>query len=58
MPLRGVRFENLDELKDAVSMELNRISLGCLATGIADLPKRRNAVFQKKGHYFEGSYIM
>ena len=55
MPLLGVRFEDLDELKNAVSMELNRITLGCLAMGITDHPKRWNAVIQNKEQYFEGS---
>ena len=43
-PLRGIRFEDLDELKVAVAREVRRIFSGCLATGIGDLPNRWNAV--------------
>ena len=48
--LQGVRFEDLYEHVVAVAMELHRITLGCLATGIMDLPKRLNAVIQQRGH--------
>ena len=44
MPLRGVQFVDLEYFKVAVAMELRSISDGCLATGIADLPKKWNAV--------------
>lgn len=54
MPLRGIRYEDLDELKVAVSTELHRITVGCLATGITDLPNRWNTVIQHRGQYFEG----
>ena len=54
MPLRGRRFDDLDELKDAVAKELRLITSGCLATGISDLPTRWNVVIKQRGHYFEG----
>ena len=54
MSLRGARFEDVDELKVAVRWPLHRITLGCLTTGITDLPKRWNAVIQQRGQYFEG----
>ena len=41
--LRGIRFEDLDELNVAVAREVRRIFSGCLATGIGDLPNRWNA---------------
>lgn len=54
MPLRGQRFDDLDDLKSAVAKQLRLITSGCLATGIADLPTRWNAVVERRGHYFEG----
>ena len=54
MPLRGRRFEDLDELKDALAKELRLITSGCLATGISDLPTRWNEVIKQRGCYFEG----
>lgn len=54
IPLRGIRFDDLQDLKKAVAKELRGIYDGCLATGIGNLPKRWNAVIQSRGQYFEG----
>ena len=45
-PLRGIRYESLDELECAVNREIRRINFGSLATGIYALPKRWNSVIQ------------
>ena len=37
MSLRGINFEDRDELKVAVAKKAHRITLICLATGITDL---------------------
>ena len=39
MPLPSVRFEELDKLKVDVATEPQRVTLGCLAMGITDLPR-------------------
>ena len=52
--LRGIRFENLEELEAAASAQIRHINHCCLATGVAKLPTRWHEVIQKKGHYFEG----
>lgn len=52
--MRGVRFPDLEELKDAVAMEVRRVNSGCLATGIAALPRRWKSVIEHKGGYIEG----
>lgn len=52
--LRGIRFENLEELESAAAAQVRHINNCCLATGVARLPTRWRAVIQKKGHYFEG----
>jgi len=36
----GVRFKDLDQLKVAVAMQAQCVTLGCLATGITDLLMR------------------
>jgi len=40
MPLREVKFEDLDEFKVAMATELHCKTPGCLATEITDLSKR------------------
>ena len=52
-PLRGIRYESLDELECAVR-EVRRINFGSLVTSIYQLPKRWNSVIQSRGDYFEG----
>ena len=53
-PLRGVRYDSLDELECAVNAEVRRINFSCLATGIEALPSRWNSVISSRGDYFEG----
>ena len=53
-PLRGVRYDSLDELECAVNAEVQRINFSCLATGIEALPRRWNSVIRSRGDYFEG----
>ena len=53
-PMRGTRFSDLDELKEAVATEVRRINSGCLATGIAGLPGRWKSVIEHDGCYIEG----
>lgn len=54
-PLRGIRFDSLDELECAVNREVRRMNSSCLATGIQVLPRRWNSVIRSKGGYFEGT---
>ena len=53
-PLRGIRYESLDELECAVNREVRRINFGSLANGIQALPKRWISVIQSRVDYFEG----
>lgn len=53
-PMRGIRFNDTDELEDAVAKEVRRINSGCLATGIARLPGRWKSVIERGGRYIEG----
>ena len=53
-PLRGVRYDSLDELERAMNAEARRIYFSCLATGIEALPSRWNSVIRWRGDYFEG----
>ena len=52
--LRGVRYNDLDELEAAVVNQVRVYERGCLATGVAMLPHRWNSLIEHKGHYFEG----
>ena len=53
-PLRGICFDDLDELGDEVAKQVQRLNSGCLATGVSDLPKRWQSVIEKQGCYIEG----
>ena len=53
-PLRGVRYDSLDELECAVNTEVRRINFSCIASGIEALPSRWNSVIRSRGDYFEG----
>ena len=53
-PLRGIRFDDLDELEAEVAKQVRLLNSGCLATGISDLPKRWESVIEKQGCYIEG----
>ena len=52
--MRGIRYSDLDEFEVAVAERVKVVERGCLATGIDDLPKRRQSVIDHKGYYFEG----
>ena len=53
MSLWAVRFEDLDELKVAMAIELHRITLGCLVTGILGVPE-----IVECSHSTEGTMIV
>ena len=53
-PLRGVRYDTLEELECAVNAEVRRINFSCIATGIEALPSRWNFAIRSRGDYFEG----
>ena len=53
-PLRGIRFDDLDELEVEVAKQVRLLNFGCLATGIRELPKRWASVIEKQGCYIEG----
>ena len=52
--MRGIRYNNFEELESAVATRVKVLENGCLATGIDDLPKRWKSVIDLKGYYFEG----
>ena len=51
-PLRGIRFDNLDELQDEVSKQVQQLNFGCLATGI--FQNGGSPLIGKQGCYIEG----
>ena len=51
---RGIRFEDIEKLEDAMAEQVPMSEPGCLATGIQKLPTRCRSVIEHKGHYFEG----
>lgn len=53
-PMRGVRFDDLEELEQAVADQVRHMNLRCLATGVAKLSARWKSVIEKKGCYIEG----
>lgn len=53
-PLRGIRYDDLDELYAAVNGVVRGINVRCLATGIRDLPKRWESTIRSVGNYIEG----
>ena len=52
-PLRGVRYDDMNELYGAVNAVVRVINKGCLATGVRDLPKRLESTIASKGDYIE-----
>ena len=48
-PLRVVRFYDLEDLELEVAKQVRRINLGCLATGVRDLPHRWEFCHSKGG---------
>ena len=52
--MRGIRYNDLEELESAVATRMKVLENGCLATGIDDLPKRWKSVIDHKEYSFEG----
>ena len=52
--MRGIRYNDLEELESAVAARVRVLENGCLATGKDDLPKRWKSVTDHKAYYFEG----
>ena len=52
--MRGIHYNDLEELETAVATRVRVLENGCLAMGIDDLPKRWKSVIDHKGYYFEG----
>ena len=52
--MRGIRYNDLDELESAMAARVRVLENGCLATGIDDLLKRWKSVTDHKDYYFEG----
>ena len=52
--MRGIRYNDLEELESAVAARVRFFENNCLAMGIDDLPKRWKSVINHKGYYFEG----
>ena len=53
-PMRGIRFDSLDELSNTVTQRVRHLNKSGELTGIMDLPKRWKAVIEKNGDYIEG----
>ena len=49
--MRGVRFEDSEELEEVMAEQVQLYERGCLTTGICC---RWRSVIEHKGHYFEG----
>ena len=54
-PLRGIRFESVEDINDAVFHGLQELKKKGLNGGIPNLPQRWQSVVDHKGEYFEGS---
>jgi hypothetical protein len=52
--MRGIRYDDLDELEVAVVEQVRANERGCLAAGTEDLSKRWTSVVDHLGYYFEG----
>jgi transposase len=53
-PMRGQRFPSLEELSAAVTRAIRTLNKSGTLNGIANLPKRWDAVIAKQGDYIEG----
>ena len=53
-PMRGHRFPSLEEVSAAVTQAIRGLNKSGTINGIANLPKRRDAVIEKQGDYIEG----
>ena len=52
--IRGHRFPSLEEVSAAVTQAIRGLNKSGTINGIANLPKRRDAVIEKQGDYIEG----
>jgi hypothetical protein len=50
--MRGIRYDDLDELEVAMVEQVRAYERGCLATGIEDLPNSWTSVVDHKGYYY------
>jgi len=53
-PMPGHRFPSLDEVSAAVTRAIRGLKKSGTLNGIANLPKRWDAVIEKQGDYIEG----
>ena len=53
-PIRGVRFQTVDEITVAVLEQLKTLQKNGLAGGVPRLPHRWNSCVEALGDYFEG----
>jgi len=53
-PLRGKRFQSIEEVSNEVTRVIRRINNEEVLTGIQELPKRWTAVIKHSGDYIEG----
>ena len=54
MPMRGTRYNTLDEIKTAADHYIRQVVANTPAGGISQLPGRWNRVIESNGDYFEG----
>ena len=52
-PLRGVRFDCIDDINDAVSAQLRTLQKDGLRNGVLRLPQRWQSTMDKLGEYIE-----
>jgi histone-lysine N-methyltransferase SETMAR len=53
-PMNGHRFSSLEEVSAAVTRAIQGLNKSGTLNGIANLPKRWDAVIEKQGGYIEG----
>jgi hypothetical protein len=53
-PMYGHRFSSLEEVSAAVTRAIRGLKKSGILNGIANLPKRWDAVIEKQGDYIEG----
>jgi len=53
-PMRGHRFPSLEEVSAAVTRAIRGLNKSCALNGIANPPKRWDAVIEKHGDHIEG----
>ena len=53
-PIRGVRFQTVEDISEAVSAQLKTLQKNGLQGGVPRLPHRWNSCIDVLGDYFEG----